>query len=252
MPFIIGAAIVGGAAIAGGSSMMAANKQSKAAKEAAAMQWQQYGQTRSDLMPWQKAGGISLAELMRLEGLGTPSGEDFGFLRRPFTGADLEREPGYQFGLQEGEKAIQRRASAMGSRLSPATLKALTRFNQDYAGTKFGEAYSRDRAFKGDQFNQLFGISTAGQNAATQTGYAGMTSAGRAGEATMGAGNAQAAGIVGAGNAITGGLSNAVNVWQQRQLLDRYLSYGNEPWTNYPTGTSNVGWQGTGSTFGYD
>ena len=34
----------------------------------------------------------------------------FGSLLHPFTGADLASEPGYQFGLSEGEKAIDRSA----------------------------------------------------------------------------------------------------------------------------------------------
>lgn len=249
------AVAIGGTALIGGvASMSAADKQSKSAKQAAEMQHQQYLQTRQDLMPWQKAGGTSLAALMQMEGLapqdGT-TGNAYGSLMKPYTGASVQTDPGYQFGLNQGENAINRRASAMGSRLSPATMQALSRFNQDYAGTKFNEGFQRDLQTKQNQFGQLFGISTGGQNAATQTGYQGMNAATGAGNATMQAGNAQAAGIMGASNAITGGLQNGINNWQQQQLLDRYLSgnnYGGG--APYPTGTSNYGWQGTGSTYG--
>lgn len=65
-------------------------------------------------------------------------GADFSF-----TGKDLASEPGYQFGLNQGTQGIERGQAARGNFLSGAAMKELTRFNEDYAGTKFGDAFNR-------------------------------------------------------------------------------------------------------------
>src|SRR6267142_1352344 len=53
--------------------------------------------------------------------LAAPAPEGFGSLLKPFTGTDLTSEPGYQFGLSEGEKGINRAAAGRGSYDSGAT-----------------------------------------------------------------------------------------------------------------------------------
>ena len=52
-------------------------------------------------------------------------------------------DPGYQFRFNEGMKALERSAAAHGNLQSGATLKALTRYSQDYASNEFGKAYDR-------------------------------------------------------------------------------------------------------------
>jgi hypothetical protein len=47
--------------------------------------------------------------------------------------AMFRNTPGYQFGLDEGAKAVQASAAARGGLNSGATLKALTKFGNDYA-----------------------------------------------------------------------------------------------------------------------
>lgn len=145
---------------------------------------------------------------------------DFGSLVKPFTGDDLTSEPGYLFGMSEGEKAIDRIASAGSGRNSGATLKALARFTQDYAGTKFDSAFNRDAASKGQRYNFLMGESNLGENAATTTGANGINAANtQAGMLASGA-TAGASGVVGATNAVTGGVNTGVNYMQSQTLLD--------------------------------
>lgn len=146
--------------------------------------------------------------------------EYYGSLLDRFTGEDLYNEPGYQFGLSEGEKAIMRAASATGGRNSGATLKALARFTQDYAGTKYNEAFNRDAASKGQIYSMLSGVSGTGVNAAGQTAGLGAAAAANAGNALMGGANASAAGMVGMGNAITGGIGTALNYQQSQNMLN--------------------------------
>jgi hypothetical protein len=153
----------------------------------------------------------------------------YGSLLKNFTGEDLENEPGYQFGLQQGQQQLDRRAAAGGNYFSGAALKGAARFGNDYASTKFGDAFNRDSANKTRIYNFLSGGASLGQNAAAQTGNAGQVMAQQVGANTMGAANAAgAAGIAGA-NAISGGLNNMAGMYQQNQLINRVTS-GNTGW----------------------
>ena len=61
-----------------------------------------------------------------------------------FTEDDLRLDPGYQFRLREGEKAIRRSAAAGSGVHSGATLKALQRYGQDTASAEFAAARDRE------------------------------------------------------------------------------------------------------------
>ena len=145
---------------------------------------------------------------------------NYGSLLRPFTGQDLQSEPGYKFGLEEGERGINRAASARGNWDSGATVRALTQFNSDYAGTKYGEAFNRNAANRNSVYGMLSGQSGAGQNAAAQTGGFGANSAAYQGNATMAAGDASAAGLVGSANALTGGVGSYLGYRNNQATLD--------------------------------
>lgn len=146
-----------------------------------------------------------------------------GSLLTPFTGASVATDPGYQFGLQQGQDAVNQRASASGMRLSPATLKALSRFTQDYAGTKFGDAFSRDLSTKQFTYNALSGLSDQGRGAANSIGALGQNMATQVGENIMGAGNVQGAGTVATANAWGGALNNSGNQFVNYAMLDKFL-----------------------------
>lgn len=53
-------------------------------------------------------------------------------------GREFEADPGYQFRLEQGEKAINRGASARGNVLSGATMQALGNFNSGLASQEYG------------------------------------------------------------------------------------------------------------------
>ena len=148
---------------------------------------------------------------------------NFGALLKNFTGADLASEPGYQFGLKEGQRALDNRLASAGSYFSGAALKAASRYNQDYAGTKYGEAFNRDSANKTRIYNFLSGATGVGQNAAAMTGNAGQTMAGQVGANTTAMGNAAGAARIASGNAWGNAIQNAVGGYQQNQLMDRIL-----------------------------
>lgn len=165
----------------------------------------------------------------------------FGSLMQQFTGKDLEKEPGYIFGLNQGVQARDRSASASGSLYSGAQMKALNRFGQDYGGTKFNEAYNRDRLSKNDIFNMLSGVAGTGQTAVNQIGQAGQNMANQISGNMIGAGNARAASGIAQGNAWQNALNQGISAWGRRSTANSMLGpsgYGYEtpPYYDYGTG----------------
>lgn len=144
----------------------------------------------------------------------------YGSLTKQFTGADLTNDPGYQFEQSEGQKAIDRASSAAGRYDSGATLKALARYGNDYAGTKFNEAASRDQTYKNSVYSMLSGQQGTGANAAGVTAGLGAGATAASNAALMGGADASAAGLVGAGNALTGGVGNYLQYQNNQSTLD--------------------------------
>ena len=128
-----------------------------------------------------------------------------GELMRDFTMADRDADPvyqsGLQFGLDEGRKGYERQGAASGMQLSGATLKALTRFGNDYGSTKAQGAYDRFNQNKTTRYNRLAGISGTGQTAANQIAQLGQNYAGSVGNNNMNTANIIGANTIGAGNA---------------------------------------------------
>jgi hypothetical protein len=89
-----------------------------------------------------------------------------------FNPSDLENDPGYQFQLAEGMKAIQNSAAAKGGLGAGGTMKSLANYNQGLAGTSFQNAYSRAaNTFQMNRTNTLNGLGMLtgiGQNATNQ------------------------------------------------------------------------------------
>jgi hypothetical protein len=239
MTFWVAGAAIGGAVLNGAISshntnkaidaQMDATRESNAAnlqaqREAQEFQQKQLDQARADNAPWREQGVTALNKLAGM---------------RDFSGADLTSEPGYQFGLSEGMKGLTNSAAARGGLLSGAALKASTRYAQDYAGTKFGDAFGRDAINK----NRLATLAGIGQTAAgtmTQAGLqtganvgTGLLATGaRIGDNALGAGNARASGYLAQGNALTSALNQGASAWNQynRPIATggNGLSYGNQ------------------------
>jgi hypothetical protein len=141
---------------------------------------------------------------------GDPQDSQFGSLTKPF---DVEEfynygDPGYAFQLQQGNQALQNSAAAGSGALSGAALKDLLKWNQDYAGGAYNDAFNRYQTQQGNIYQRLMGVSQLGQNSASGVGTQGVALAGNAGQAIANAGAAAGAGIVGAGNSLSGGATN--------------------------------------------
>jgi hypothetical protein len=94
---------------------------------------------------------------------------EFGSLLRKFGQSDLDSDTvyntGLEFGLNEGVKGLNRRAASGGSYDSGATLKALTRYANDYGTTKAEGAYNRFMNDKATTYGFLSGQQGVGLNA---------------------------------------------------------------------------------------
>jgi len=184
-----------GSMIGADASRSASNTQADSTREGIGEQRRQYDLTRSDYAPWREAGQNALSQLMAEMG-------------RPVTAADAMADPGYQFGLTQGQNALDRKFAATGGRVSGAAMKAATRYGNDYATTKYGDAYQRRQ----DSLNRLQAIAGLGQTATAGTSGAGINSANAISNMTTAQGNAAGAGKLYTGslwgNALTKAASN--------------------------------------------
>lgn len=155
---------------------------------------------------------------------------NYGMLTRQFDAAALEKDLPYQNGLQwglaEGTKGINNMAAASGSQLSGATLKALTRFGNDYATTKTAGASDRYTQRQNQIYGMFSGTSDSGQRAAQTVSQAGQATANGVAANQTSLGNARGASEIAQGNAFSGALSGAVSGYQNNKLLDAFTKRG--------------------------
>lgn len=185
------------------------------------------------------------SEMARSGGIDSDAG-DYGSLLRNFSAADLEADPVYQsglkFGLDQGTGAINQRAIAGGGYDSGATLKALTRYANDYGSTKANESYNRFNTNQGNVYNRLAGISGTGQTAVNNVASSGTQISQNMANTMTDAGNARAAGIVGGANAWSdaiGGVGNAAQGYFSQKRLKGLLgtdTYQTPPYYDYGSG----------------
>jgi hypothetical protein len=216
----------------------AADATTAAARTAADVHRETFQTTRKDLAPYRGVGKPALQELMLLSGLGDRGRKSkrYGSLTDDFSFGlkDFAKDPGYEFRLGEGEKALTRAMSARGLGNSTPGLRALMRFNQDYASGEFDQAFGRaftiDSANKAQKFNVLSYLAGTGQNAAAMTGQAGANMAAGVSGAAMAGGAGQANSIMAGhgalNNAVQGGIGNYM--YQQRfdEMMKRMPVFG--------------------------
>ncbi len=217
---------LGGAALNSNAVGRASDAQQQALAQANAQQLAMYNQTRADQEPFRQAG---LGVLPRLTAGLAPGGE----LTRKFTMADRDADPvyqsGLQFGLTEGEKGINARAIGSGMYDSGATLKALTKFGNDYGSTKANDSYNRFTADQTGIYNKLAGTAGFGQTATNQVQAANTNYGNTTANLAADAGNSRAAGIVGGANAwgnALSGIGNTVTGTSSDRILKALLGSG--------------------------
>jgi len=264
---------IAGGAIAAHGAGQAANAQVGAANHAADLQHQDtqaalaYQKEKDALAqqnaaPWLHAGQEALGQLSGYLSPGGALTQGFNEQFQAPTSITEQNDPGYQFRLQQGQKALQNSAAAKGGLLSGNTAKAFEDYTQQSASNEYGNVYNRAmqeymnryNVFENNQtnlYNRLAGISGLGQTSANQLNAQGqqsannvsnilLTSGQQIGNDYQNAGAARASGYVGAGNAYAGALGGASNNIMDLLLL-RQLSGGgsSDPYGlasgNYPS-----------------
>lgn len=166
------------------------------------------------------------ANAMLAPGVQGPGGLGYGEFLAPF---DYQEEPGYQFGLQRGLDQLEASASARGSLGSGGTLKALERYRNDYATSKYNDAFNRFQSDRANRWGMLGDVAGIGTNAAQQANTAAGAYGVNAGNMMLGRGEAEAGGTLGVGGAIQQGLGGAADIYGQQQqnaLLNAILQGG--------------------------
>lgn len=238
-----------------------------------------YGDMTANLQPYRDVGEAGTSAVTYgLDKLKSTAGTF------SFNPSDLENDPGYQFQLQQGMKALNNNAAARGMLQSGANLKAAIGYEQGLAGTAYQNAYNRALSTfntnqSGYQNLANLGLNTAGVglNANSQ----GIQAAGlyggqltslanlRTNTAMQGAGlksnvamqgneyigNTQMQGakmggdyLVGAGNAQAAGTVGAANAWTGALggVGNAAMTYGLSRMGTQPYGASDGGYVPTG------
>lgn len=238
------------------AAITAANIQSQSAAQALQFQRDQFNTSQNNIAPWLQTGSGALANLSYLLGInpqgnvpgtGTtqftgPNGQNtvttpgvplsstvnpnigaFGSLAKSPdfvapTAATEQNDPGYQFRLAQGMKALEGSAAAKGNLITGGTAKAEQQFGQDYASNEYGNVYNRalqsynlGLTNSTNEFNKFAALAGVGQQAANTITQAGTTAANNSSTIALDSGNAQASGINNAAAATASGYYNGAN-----------------------------------------
>lgn len=225
------AALIGSAAIGAGASLIGANKSAKASEKAAKEQ----RKAAQAAMAQEQAAlerQIGLQEPFRQVGVNALAQYPTAAQYTPFGMAQFQADPGYNFRMAEGIKALERSAAARGLLQSGGTLKGITKYGQDIASDEYQNAFQRyltERQAKLSPLEYQIGL---GQAAASgQAANVGST-AGSMSELTQSLGNIGAQRAIGQGNAYVNAMGNIAGTASQiGQGIGDY--YAAQPYQNY-------------------
>jgi hypothetical protein len=161
-----------------------------------------------------------------------------GEFNRTFGMGDYQADPGYQFRLDQGNKALQRAGAKFGNSLSGAQLQGASDYNQGMASQEYGNAYNRFMNNRTTRFGELSNMAGLGQSSVGATGQAGQNVANQVGNNTMGAATvAGNAGMANAGN-WSNAMNNGINQWQNYSQMQNMSNAGNFSITGTPGSSS--------------
>ncbi len=180
---IIGAAGIGGALISSKATKKASNAAGKAATDNNALQREIYDKNLTNAKGYVDRGELAGSNINALLGLGG----DQAAANRAF--GQYRDSTGYQFQLDEGNRAMDRTAAARGGLQSGAALKAGQRYGQQLGSSAFqtylnnlyqqqGVGLSATNAVAGVGTNFANAVGANNNNAADATGNAALANAG--------------------------------------------------------------------------
>lgn len=168
---IAGGLLVGSTVLSNQAAGRAAKRGQQATDSANQLQADQFNQTREDNLPLRELRNALLPRIQQL-----------ALQDSNVTPQEVMSDPGYQFGIDQGRKAIQGTAAARGGLYSGRAQRELTQFGNDYGSTKYGDVFNRKQTALGNNFNRLTGAAGMGQAGVLQTQQAGANYARNVGE----------------------------------------------------------------------
>ncbi len=227
---------IGSVAVSAYGTSEAADAQAEGASNAGNATLQAQREAIKAQQPILDGGYAATNKLMDLLGLSKNTGAPgFNSLNTPFSfdASQLESTPGYQFQLQQGQEALDRKAAAGGGFYSGAALKAAEGFGQDLARTNFDNEYSRQfnayQTNRANTLNPLQALAGQGQSSANVVSGVQQNTGNTLANLYAGLGNAQGAASIAGANAIGSGITNGIGAWQQAQWLNRLTPKGYGP-----------------------
>lgn len=192
-----------------------------------------YDNLNGKIDPYLAAGQQGLGMLVQALSPGGSLTKQFSF-----NPSNLQNDPGYQFQLKEGMKALQNSAAATGAGGSGGTAKSLMNFGEGLADTTFNQAYNRAlttfQTNRNNTLGSLMGLTGIGQSALNQSigvgenygdntsanyrtlgsslASVGMKGAETVGDILMGRAKAQGQGAVGQANALGSAISSGAGM----------------------------------------
>ena len=220
------------------SASNAADKQMEAIMAAIAEQRREFDTTQKNMAPWLKSGQGAVSMLSSMM---QPGGELY---KTTPTLAEVEMDPGYQFGLSQSLDAIRAKMGSLGLSGSGNMGKALIDYANDAATGDYQQAYNNWMQGKNMLYNRLAGLSGTGQVTAGELGNMGQNNANAISGLWSQYGNAAASGVPnysGAfqslNNNLVSGLGTYLNWQQQQNMLNNMQSmYGGFNNTGYMSG----------------
>lgn len=156
--------------------------------------------------------------------------------------ADFEQDPGYQFRLDEGQKALERSAAARGLLSSGSTLKGITNYAQNEGSKEYQNAFNRYQTNRANQLNPLQSLMGTGQTSANTLTSAAANQGANQANLIQQAGQARASGYVGSGNALGNALGSIGNSLMQYGVNNFGGGYGNFNTTYAPPSYASSGY----------
>jgi hypothetical protein len=200
------AATAGSALLGSLATNRAAKTQAEAAQQGIDAQQRMYEQTRADQEPWRQAGMTALNQLVPL----ATNYQKFGM-------DQFQQDPGYQFRLNEGLKALDRQAAARGGLISGNAMKAASRYGQDYASNEYTNAFNRYQTERNAQLNPLQSLAGVGQSATNYLGNAAQNMGQAQAQGAQAIGSARASGYLGQSNLLNQAIQGYGNYYLQDQ-----------------------------------
>jgi hypothetical protein len=121
--------------------------------------------------------------------------------------AELQKDPGYQFRLTEGQNALNNKLGAMGSRSGSRAMRSAIDYNQGFASQEYGNRLNQLAALSGTGQTTGTNMANQGMNFANNQGNMLTNNANAGGSALMAGANARASGLNGIGNAVNNGIN---------------------------------------------